>query len=233
MTARGRRPRASACSALMIRTAAAPSTICEELPAVTRPSGTKDGLRPASSASEVSRIALVGEQGVAGLTVTSPVSRSRTLTGHGDDLALEAALVAGGGGTLVALQTVGVQLLAGQLPPVDDHLRGDALRDEPAGSVRLAVGVALVRRLAVDGADVAAGRVGEHRHGGHGLQAGRDHDVAGPGHDRLRGEVDGLLGGAALPVDGRGGHGLGPARGQDGRPADVGALADRSGSRSP
>ena len=49
---------------------------------------------------------------------------------------------------------------------------------------------------------------------------GDDH-VVGAGHDALGGEVEGLLGGAALAVDGGGGHRLGPAGGQHGVAADV------------
>jgi len=50
---------------------------------------------------------------------------------------------------------------------------------------------------------------------------GRHHHVVGAGHDALGGEVQGLLGGAALAVDGGGGHRLGPAGGEDGVAADI------------
>ena len=44
----------------------------------------------------------------------------------------------------------------------------------------------------------------------HDLDAGGDHDVVGAGHDALGGEVQRLLGGAALAVDRRRRHRLGP-----------------------
>ena len=56
--ARGVSPSALAFSSLMIRIAAEPSVICDELPAVTRPpssSGLNDGLSLASDSSVVSR----------------------------------------------------------------------------------------------------------------------------------------------------------------------------------
>lgn len=59
-----------------------------------------------------------------------------------------------------------------------------------------------------------------------------DHHVVGAGDHALRGEVHGLLGRAALAVDGRGGHGLREARRQDGVPGGVhgllGDLVDRA-----
>ena len=56
---------------------------------------------------------------------------------------------------------------------------------------------------------------------GHGLDPGGHDDVVGPGHDALGGEVQRLLRGAALAVDGGGRHRLGPAGGQHGVAADV------------
>ena len=53
--ARGRRPSDDARSSLMISTAAAPSEICDDVPAVTVPVSEKAGLRLASFSSEVSR----------------------------------------------------------------------------------------------------------------------------------------------------------------------------------
>ncbi len=52
----------------------------------------------------------------------------------------------------------------------------------------------------------------------------RDHQVLGAGEHGLRGEVHGLLGGAALPVDGDTGHLLGEARGQPAGAGDVAGL---------
>src|SRR5690606_31670360 len=45
---------------------------------------------------------------------------------------------------------------------------------------------------------------GTHDDAAHRLHAAGDHDVVGAGHDALGGEVDRLLAGAALAVDGRG-----------------------------
>src|SRR5690606_5549075 len=56
------------------------------------------------------------------------------------------------------------------------------------------------------GADGGGGGDGDEAHH---LDAARDHHVLGAGGDGLGGEVDGLLGGAALPVHGGAGHGLG------------------------
>ena len=53
--ARGRRPSEDARSSLMISTAAAPSEICDDVPAVTVPVSEKAGLSAASFSSEVSR----------------------------------------------------------------------------------------------------------------------------------------------------------------------------------
>ena len=53
--ARGRSPRAFALSSLMISTAAAPSEICDEVPAVTVPVSEKAGRRAANFSSDVSR----------------------------------------------------------------------------------------------------------------------------------------------------------------------------------
>ena len=61
----------------------------------------------------------------------------------------------------------------------------------------------------------------DHRHLLH--AAGDDH-VVHAGHHRLGGEVDGLLGRAALPVDGRAGHVLGEVGGQPAGAGDVAGL---------
>ena len=83
----GRRPSASARSRLISSTAAAPSLICEELPAVWMPSG-MTGLSPASaSAAGVAQALVAGDvDGLAGGAVRSRRARDR------HDLAVEAAL---------------------------------------------------------------------------------------------------------------------------------------------
>ena len=86
------------------------------------------------------------------------------------------------------------------------------------GSARL--GVALHHAGPEGEAEVAHDR-GAHGRVGHGLDAAGDGDVVGPGHDALGGEVHRLLRGAALAVDGGGGHRLGPPGRQHGVAADV------------
>src|SRR5699024_5668106 len=73
--ARGRNPRCSATWSAMRSTAADPSTIWEELPAVTRPSGTKDGLSPASASNEVVSRMHSSWVSCVPWTFTAPVSR--------------------------------------------------------------------------------------------------------------------------------------------------------------
>ena len=71
------------------------------------------------------------------------------LLGDRDDLVVEAALVGGLLGPLLALGAEGVEVLAGEAPLVGDHLGRDALRHEAAD-----VGVAHADRRAEREADV-------------------------------------------------------------------------------
>ena len=68
----------------------------------------------------------------------------------------------------------------------------------------------------------------QHRRGDrdrrHVLQPAGDDEVLGAGHDALRGEVHGLLRGAALPVDGHAGHVVGQPGHQPGGAGDVAGL---------
>ena len=199
MRASGVRPSSRALSEVVSSSAAEPSEICEELPAVTTPSSRKAGRRPASFSSEVSRR-------MPSSAVTSP---------DGHDLVGEAALVGGGGGALVRGQRDLVELLAGELPAVGDHLRRQALGHEAA--------VVALEHLRREGA-VAADHVGEHRHARHRLDAAGDDEVVVPGDEARGGEVHGLLARAALAVDGGAGHRLGEAGGERGVARDVDAL---------
>ena len=106
----------------MISTAAAPSQIWLELPAVTRPSGMKAGASDASFSADVSRL------GVS----STPNERSDVRVRHldRDDLALEAALVDRRDRPAVRLERVRVELLAREAPLLGDHLGRDPLRDD-------------------------------------------------------------------------------------------------------
>ncbi len=146
------------------------------------PSSLKAGFSCESFSSEVfGADALVGGVGVA-------VDR------EGDDLALEATLLGRLGGELVRAQADLVQLGAGDLPLVGDHLSRDALRNEVVAlhqGLREGHPVLLHHREVVGEGDVT-----------HVLDAASDRGVVDAGGDQGRGEVDGLLGGAALAVDG-------------------------------
>ena len=121
--ARGVRPSWLARSSLMISSAAAPSVICDELPAVTRP--------PSSSGAE--RRLQLGERLDRGVAQAF-VGRHRAALGVEDreDLAGEAALVGGPPGERLAAHAELVHVLAADAPLVGDQLGGDPLRHEPA-----------------------------------------------------------------------------------------------------
>ena len=176
----------------MINVAAAPSEICDELPAVITPSGLNTGFSWASfSADESARMP------------SSRVIVSEPVVGHDrnrDDLVLEATLLGRAGGAPVGLQRERVVLFAGDPPLLRDHLRRDPLRHEVVALEHL-------------GPERCAARQERraHRHARHALDAGRDHDVVRAGDHALRREVRGLLRRAALTVDRRPGDGVGEA----------------------
>ncbi len=116
---------------------------------------------------------------------------------EGNDLALETTLLGRAGGELVGADADLVELGAGDLPLVGDHLGRDPLVDQVEALVeRLGEGEAV---LLHDAEAVGEGDVP------HVLDAAADGDVVDAGGDQGRGEVDALLGGAALTVDrGRG-----------------------------
>ncbi len=218
--ARGVSPSEDARSSLMISTAAAPSEICEDVPAVTVPVSENAPRNPASFSSEVSRRTPSSAS-------KSPlhVGRARHVGVHpglqGDDLVGETALVGGPRRPLVRPQRQGVHLLAGDLPAASDLLGTLALVDElEALFVQGPVGLA---RPGVGGRP--------DRHPAHRLHAGPDGHVHGARHDRLGGEVDRLLGRPALPIDRGAGHGLWEAGGQGRVAGDVhGLLAHGHGA---
>ena len=116
---------------------------------MTLPSGLNAGFRLASDSAVVpgrmpssAVYELVGLDELAGLLVAG-------LGLDRDDLVVEAALVGGLGGPLLALGAEGVEVLAAEVPLVGDHLGRDALGHEAAG-----VGVAGVMASAEREADV-------------------------------------------------------------------------------
>ena len=182
---------------------------------MTLPSSLKAGFSLASvSTVESGRMpSSVGEHLVGVLAVV-------VADGDRNDLVLEAALGRGSGGPLMALRREGIELLTRDAPLVGDHLGADALSREPG------LGVSLHHARSERIPELAHDR-GAHRRPRHRFHAGGDRDVIGAGHDALGGEVQRLLGGPALAVNRGAGHGLGPARCQDGVAADVeGLLGD-------
>ncbi len=187
-------------------TADAPSEICEELPAVMTPSslnarlelGERLGRRALADA-------LVGRHDL-DLAVDLHVDR--------DDLVVEATLVTGDRGALLAEGTELVEVLAGDAVLGGDHVGADALRRQ-AG---LGVAVELLLR---EREPHALDDRGAHRRAGHHFDARRDDDVVRAGHDALGGEVHRLLAGTALAVDRRRRNLLGPPGGEHGVAADV------------
>jgi hypothetical protein len=193
----------------MISAADAPSVICEELPAVITPFGSKAGFNRASVSTVVSsRIPSSARTGL--LVPSSSVDRQ--------DLAVEAALVAGARRALLRGGRELVDLLTREVPLPGDQLRGQALGDEAPG-----IGVAALDPGTEGEADALPER-GAHRHEAHDLDARGDHDVVHPGHDGLGGERGGLLRRTALPVDRGGRHRFREAGGEHGVAADVQAL---------
>ena len=116
--ARGVTPSSSAFSRDMRSTAAAPSEICEELPAVIRPSSLKAGF----SSARVSTV--VPGRMPWSVETTLPVDR------HGVDLALEPAFLDRALGALLGARADLVQPLAREAPLLGDHLGREALVDE-------------------------------------------------------------------------------------------------------
>ena len=208
--ARGVRPSSLAFSSVMIRSAAEPSVICDELPAVTLPpssSGRNDGFSLASDSSVVSRRPSSTFISAPSAPSTGRISRSKRPS------------VGRPGGPLLALRAEGVHVLAGDAPLLGDQLGGDALGHEAA-----LVGVAGADLGAERVAELAVGHRRPHRHTGHHLDAGGDDDVVGAGDHALGGEVGGLLARPALAVDGGARDVLGPAGGEHGVAGDVHAL---------
>ena len=145
---------------------------------------------------------------------------------EGCDFEVETAVVDGFERAGVGFQGEGFHLLPGDFPLVGDHLGGVELGH---GDVAVARHPALA---AGEGIAEAQGLGRQHGGGnrdpGHGLYAAGNHHIVDPGHDGLGGEVHGLLGGAALAVDGGAGHFVGQAGGE---PAGSGYIASQWADR--
>ena len=193
--------------------------ICDELPAVTLPSGLNAGFRLARVSTVVPRRMPSSAVTRSSESTTLPVSRSRRLSRTATISLSKRPSSVARGGALLALGAEGVEVLTGQAPLVGDQLGRDALRHEPAD-----LGVAQADLRAERHAVLAVGEGGTHRDLGHDLDAGGDDDVVGAGDHPLGGEVGRLLGRPALPVDRRRRHRLGEPGGEHGVAAHVDAL---------
>ena len=208
--ARGVSPSSSARSSLMISTAAAPSVICDELPAVTRPPLGRRGT-PARAATSVSTS--VSRTPSSRVTGSPSARRPATISPRSGPRRPPARASAG-------LAAERVHLVAVDRPLVGDQLGRDALRHQPA-----LVGVARAEPRAERVAVLAVGHRRAHRHPGHHLDTAGDDDVVRAGDHALGREVRGLLARPALAVDGRAGHRLGPPGGEHGVAGDVDACS--------
>ena len=223
MRARGFRPCRSPKAFEPIRTAAAPSTMPEELPAWwtwlmrsrwgyfriataskpgrVSPMSLKAGFRaPSDCMSVLGAHVLVAGEDVQAVDV-----------GDGDDRPREAAFGPGGGGAALALDGVGVDVVAGEAELGGDDVGGDALRDE----------VGRERERGVDG---DGGAVGAHGDAAHHLDAAGDVAVAGAGADLVGGEVHRFEARGAEAVDREAGDLLADSRGEDGGAGEAAAL---------
>ena len=196
-------PSRAAASSLVTSTAAAPSLICDEFPAVITPSGLNAGLSAAS------RSAVVSGR-MPSSTVITP-RRTVDAHRHRHELAVEAGFVRGARGALLRLERELVELLAREPPLLGDELGRDALRHEVRDSARPGA----CRTGSAPSTDEPIGtRVMLSTPGG-------DHDVVRARHHALRGEVQRLLRRAALAVDRGAGHRVGEPGGEQRVAADV------------
>ena len=204
----------------MISTADAPSVICDELPAVTRPpssSDRNDGLSVASDSSvRLPQPFVGGHRSAVGADAPagSPARSGPRLSPGAASRWLRTPNASSSSRVM--------------LPLVGDQLGGDALRHEPA-----LVGVASADARPERIAELAVGHRRSHRHAGHHLDAGRDDDVVGAGDHALGGEVGGLLARSALAVDRRAGHRVRASRPRARRCGRRSPPARRPASRTP
>ena len=210
--ARGRRPRRAATSGEVTVTAAAPSTMPEELPAWMTPSSRKLGLSPESTSTVVP-----------GRMCSSSPKRHRLAvrTGHRhrDDLPAEPSRLARRSRLGLRGSAELVELAAGQLPLAGDELGGEALGHQ----------VREAGRQPRRGRAVTAGEVRAHRDAGHRLHSAGQPELDLPGHHRL-GHVDHRAEPAATePVHRLARDGDGEAGGESGGAGDVEGLLSHLG----
>ena len=125
-------------SSLMMSTAEAPSVICDELPAVTLPSGLNAGFSLASVSAVVSGRMPSSAVTISSVSMSLPVSLSSGLAWTGMiSLSKRPSSVAWAARCWL-LGAEGVEVLAGEAPLLGDQLGRDALGHEAAD-----VGVAL------------------------------------------------------------------------------------------
>ena len=142
---------------------------------------------------------------------------------EGDVLVVELAVGDRGPGPLVRLQRPALHVLATDVPLLRHHVGAEELRDLRVAETFLPAGGFSGGRG--ESELLARDHRLRDRDGAHVLQAAGDDDVLGSAHDALRCEVDGLLAGPALPVDGGAGHLERETGCEPGGPGDVARLA--------
>ena len=190
----GPQPQLAAISSLISSSAAAPSVICDELPAVTFHS--ISGKRSAIS-------------GVP-KTAFSPASRSTVVSGRIDSSALDL----GPRRPSPSRPRRRTPPAARPPPPARasaPHTRRARTRERPhlsaTSSAETPCGTRPGNRSATPAPHGSAPDPrGPHRDPAHRLDAARDDDVVGAGDDPVGRELDSLLAGSALPLDGRRRH---------------------------
>ena len=123
---------------------------------------------------------------------------------HRHDLALEGAGLGRGNRAFVAGEREAIEIVLGEAVLLDDHLGAHELAELDAGILGLQLG----RHVVAEAFLHVEGGVRAHRHAAHAFHAAGDHHILHAAHDGLRGELDRLLAGTALTVDGDGGGGL-------------------------
>src|ERR1051326_127751 len=132
------------------------------------------------------------------------------------NLTAEPAFLRGTRGATMAFQAVLVEAFARELITLSQHFRADALAEVDAA-------VALHHRRTNRLAGTVSGG-SAHGNTRHAFNAAADGDVIAAGDHALRGKMNGLLGGAALAIDGGAGNGLRKAGGEDSVACDIGSL---------